>query len=120
MSDEYYSDEEIDDLVESTLLKRDSMNSSISIPEMLELSAPKNAEYWREVACGLHRKERHYDAFDCWKVALKYNEPIDKYFLRDMALTLQEIGRNLNDSFFLENSRDVFLTLKKNFPDEKF
>ena len=115
MSDEYYSDKEIDTLVERTLLKRESMNSSISIPEMLEISAPKSSEYWRDLACGLHRQELHYDAFDCWKVALKHNEPIDEYILRDMAYTLQEIGLNSNDSFFLENSKDIFLALTKSF-----
>ena len=78
-----------------------------SLFNVLQAAAPNSCDYWYEVACELHRREKFYDSLVCWFEAEKYignctREPLDWY--EDMISTLMNATDQSEDEYFREEA----------------
>ena len=46
--------------------------AGVTLSDVLQAVAPASSEYWYEVACELHRRQKFYELLDCWREAEKY------------------------------------------------
>jgi tetratricopeptide (TPR) repeat protein len=67
----------------------DSMAPGSPVAEALARLMP-SAEFWVEAAAELHRRDRHFDALDCWNLALQKDPEVVNR--RDMASTLSAVS----------------------------
>lgn len=81
-----------------------------SICDVLQAVAPASCEYWYEVACELHRREKFYDSLDCWREAEKYlakSEEDPRYWYQDMVRTLINSSDQTGDSYFRQQALEA-------------
>jgi len=89
--------------VERAIERQEYEGGSESICDVLQAVAPASSEYWYEVACELHRRQKFYESLDCWREAEKYLATSDeepRYWYQDMVTTLINAADQSGDSYF--------------------
>ncbi len=66
--------EEVHNDIDRAIERQEYSAGSESICEILQPIAGETLEYWYEAACELHRREKFYEAFNCWEKAEKLIE----------------------------------------------
>lgn len=89
--------------VERAIERQEYEGGSESVCDVLLAVAPASSEYWYEVACELHRRQKFYESLDCWREAEKYLAASDeepRYWYQDMIATLINAADQSGDSYF--------------------
>lgn len=103
----YINPEDVLADVDRAIERQEYEGGSESLCDVLQAVAPESCDYWYEVACELHRRERFYESLDCWREAEKYlsksdNEPRDWY--EDMISTLINASNQSGDAYFKQQA----------------
>ena len=81
-----------------------------SICDFLQAVGLSDSDYWRGVACELHRNEKFYDSLDCWREGEKYfsnNKDEVRYFYLDMIRTLINATDQTGEEYFKQQAANA-------------
>jgi hypothetical protein len=96
--------------VERAIERQEYEGGRGSICDFLQTVGISDSEYWREVACELHRHEKFYDSLDCWREGEKYfssNKDEVRYFYLDMIRTLINATDQTDDEYFKQQASNT-------------
>jgi tetratricopeptide (TPR) repeat protein len=89
--------------VEHAIKRQEYEGGSESVCDILQAVAPASSEYWYEVACELHRRQKFYESLECWREAEKHLATSDEepgYWYLDMIATLINAADQSGDLYF--------------------
>ena len=96
--------------IDKAIERQEYSAGSESVCEILQSIAGEKCEYWYEAACELHRREKFYEALDCWREAEKYIEQLDdevSFWYEDMIRTLINSADQSGDIYFYQQALDT-------------
>ena len=94
--------------VDIALHQRDTAGPGLPVVDVLARTSPSTAAFWTDAAAELHRRNLHFDAFDCWTKAIEVErEAVD---FADMAKTLWNISGG--EGFFAEEALRVYESIR--------
>lgn len=103
----YVNPEDVRNDLNLAIERQDYEAGGESLCDILQSVAPPSCDYWYEAACELHRREKFYEALDCWREAEKYIAQLDDgvgFWYEDMVRTLINATDQTEDPYFKQQA----------------
>ena len=108
--------EDVHDDIAKAIERQEYSAGSESVCEILQSTAQKESKYWREAAHELHRRQKFYEALDCWKEGEKYiyqGKAELSYWYEDMVRTLNNATDQSGDIYFCQQALETCIRVCK-------